>query len=235
MKLVSVRLQFGDPGYVGLPYWPERNDLINLSKDVHAKLGPAKKEAAIVAACEKRGWTKADYEAKLEKSMHPFYTDNDLRTGMIVIPQRVIQSFLNNTSQECPKAIPRIASKGLTFVGIRVTDGKGGKFLRTGKFEKDSLMFSRFVKLENSNQRSWSESAYIRDFTAEGILEVDEEIIKCDDLKKLFEYGGRMYGVGSARPQGFGRFQVMSWTVIGDRKTPGMPVVEQLKEMELGA
>jgi hypothetical protein len=182
--------------------------MIDISHDVHPKLGDAKKQAATIAACDKRHITALEYADIADRSTWPFYTANDRRDGEIVIPQRVFQSFLNNSSQECPKAIPKIGAKGLTFVGVKVSDGNGGKFFRTGKTVKDSLLFSRLVKLEQSNQRSRQEDPYIADFTATGWLDLDEEVITCDKLRELVEYGGRWYGIGSSRPQGYGRFKV---------------------------
>jgi hypothetical protein len=152
-------------------------------------------------------WRRCDHHSQLG----PFYTEGDADdgSGEIIIPQRVLQSFLNNASQTVPKAIPGIAAKGLTFIGVKVDGG----FLRTGKTIADAQTFGRFVKMEESNQRSWSVSKYIIDFTATGSLLVDETIIKVDDLRKLLEYAGRYIGIGSARPQGYGRFNVLVWQV----------------------
>jgi hypothetical protein len=211
---ISIALQFNDLGYVGKPFWPEITALIDISHDVHPKLGDAKKAAAIAAACEKRGITPEQYAAILDRSTWPFYTADETRGGEIVIPARVFQSFLNHVSQEAPKAIPKIQAKGLTFVGIKVSDGNGGKFLRTGKTEKDKLLFQRLVVLEMSNQRSLQTDAYIADFTASGILDIDEQVITADKLRALVEYGGHWYGIGSCRPQGYGRFVVTRWDEI---------------------
>ena len=210
MVNIEIELSFSESGYIGLPYWPERNTLINIMKEVHPKLAETKKQAAIAAACEKRGINLEELKKLEELAARPFYTDDGSRDGEIVIPQRVFQSFLNNTSQECPKAVPRISAKGLTFIGVRLQDG----FLRTGKTEAHALKFERFVKMEESNQRTFSSSLYITDFTAKGVILLDEEVIKSSDLKKLVEYGGRWYGIGSARPQGFGRFAVTTWQEV---------------------
>jgi hypothetical protein len=214
---ISAKLSFGDPGYIGLPYWPERNTLIDIGKDVHPRLGPAKKEAALLAACEKHRITRGQYDEICELAARPFYTDNAGRDGEIVIPQRVIQSFINNTSQSAPKVIPRIDSKGLTFIGVTLDGGS----LRTGMHESDAKKFERFVRMardaksgRGSNQPIWCSSDYIANFIACGIFMVEEEIIKAEDLRKLMEYGGRWFGVGSARPQGFGRFQVIEWDLM---------------------
>lgn len=207
MRHVALSLTFNGSGYIGQPYWPELNTLINISKDVHPKLGDAKKQAAILAACEKRGLTLDDYDDLQKKAARPFYTVDGTRKGEIIIPERVIQSFINHASMTAPKAIPRVSSKGLTFIGVKVENG----YLATGKTENDAKKFERFVKLEESNQRTFSSSLFIDDFTADGELHVDEEIIKADDLKKLFEYGGKFVGIGGARPQGYGRFKVTRW------------------------
>ena len=57
---------------------------------------------------------------------------------------------------------------------------------------------------------------------------MDEEIIKSADLQKLMEYGGRMYGIGTARPQGYGRFAVTCWEPMGSR-------VEEAEEVLVNA
>lgn len=216
MTKVAVGFEFNSPGFIAKPYWPERNDLINIGKDVHPKLGEAKKQAALNAALEKRGLNMTQYEGLVERAARPFYTDNQMRSGEIVIPARIFQSFLNHASQEAPKAIPRIQQKGLTFIAVKISDGgkKNDQFLRTGQHEKDAVHFQRFVKLEESNQRSFTDDLAIENFTASGVFEIDEEIIKESDLRKLIEWGGRYVGIGSARPQGYGRFIVKVWTVL---------------------
>lgn len=214
MEKVSVSLNFSDSGYIGQPYWPELATLININKDVHPKLGDSKKQAAITAALEKRGLTWDDYNVIKEKAARPFYTVDETRNGEIVIPQRVIQSFVNNCSMNAPKAIPKISSKGLTFIGLKVEEG----FLRTKCTELSALKFERFVKMEESNQRAFSSSLYITNFNATGVFILDEEIIPSKDLQKIFEWGGKYIGLGSARPQGYGRFKVIGWDLVSSLK-----------------
>lgn len=202
---IQVAFKFSEPGYIGLPYWPAKNMLINIMKDVHAKLGEAKKQAAINASCEKRGVTPEQYTQLLIDADRPFYTKNGIGSE-IVIPERIFQSFLNHASMIAPKAVPRISSKGLTFIGVKVID----KQFTTGKTKADGS-FDRFVKNDESNQRQWSSSQYIANFTAQGVLSVDPEVIQVDELRKLTEWGGKWVGLGSARPQGYGRFAVAEW------------------------
>jgi hypothetical protein len=210
MKKIIVKLQFQKRGYIGNPFWTERNMLINIGKDVHPKLQGDKREKAILAACDKRGVSPEQYQDLQAKAARPFYTINGARDGEIVIPDRVFHSFVNHASMVAPKAVPKISEKGLTFIAINI----GGGHLRTGKTEKDSQVFSRPVKLEESNQRSLQEHLHIPEFIAEGVLELDESVVKSDDLQKLVEWGGKWVGVGSCRPQGFGRFTVITWDEV---------------------
>jgi hypothetical protein len=198
--------------YIGQPFWPETSALINIGKDVHPKLGDAKKEAAINAALEKRDLNRGDYDRMVLRAARPFYTATDANdgSGEIIIPERIIQSFINHASQKAPKAIPRVAEKGLTFIGVKIAGGA----LLTGRTLADALKFERFVKNEESNQRMFCSQSYIANFTARGVFHVDEDIIKVDALRRLFEYGGRYFGIGSARPQGYGRFTVTGWDVL---------------------
>jgi hypothetical protein len=205
---VAVVLKFNS-GYIGKPYWPELNTLINITKDVHPKLGDTRKQAAILAACEKRGITPEEYQRIVRDASRPFYTRNGLDSE-IVIPERIIQSFINNCSQVSPKAIPRVPAKGLTFIAVKLDNGH----LSTGKTVADAKRFERFVKNQESNQRMFCSDLYIDNFQATGMMLIDTSIIESEKLLKLFEYGGRFIGIGGARPQGFGRFQVVRWEDI---------------------
>jgi hypothetical protein len=97
-SLVSVVLRFDK--YIGMPFWREKTIVINVSKEVHPKLGDAKKQAAITASIEKMGITRKEYDRALGMAERPFYTINDKDAlqgdGEIVIPARPFLSFLNN-------------------------------------------------------------------------------------------------------------------------------------------
>lgn len=211
---INVSLQFNELGYVGKPFWPEISQLIDISHDVHPKLGDAKKAAALQAACEKRGLTVADYKTVQERAARPFYTADESRNGEIIIPARVFQSFINNTCQSAPKALEAYKSKGLTFIGVKPGDGNGGRFFRSGKTVEDAALFSRYVVLAESNQRSMQSDWFLPNFVATGVIDLDEEVITAEKLCRLIEYGGRWYGIGSCRPQGYGRFTVSRWEVL---------------------
>jgi len=215
VKHVNVKLKFDTPesGYIAKPFCPELSTVINVAKDVHPKLGEAKKQQAVLAALEKRGLTKDEWDTIQELAKRPFYTIDGTRKGEIIIPQRIFRSFLNHASMKCPKAIPSIKERGMTFIAVTVeSHGKhGGAHFLTGQTEKDAIEFTRLVKLEESNQWTPATDLYIRDFEASARIGIEEEVITSEDLKKLTEWGGYWIGIGSARPQGFGRFTVTQW------------------------
>ena len=201
--------------YIGQPYWPERNLLIEIGKSVHPKLGDAKKQQARTAVLQKMDKSIEDYDRAVIRAARPFYTiddtNPDLGDGEIIIPSRHFLAFLNHASMEAPRVIPKINNKGMTFIGIKFFGPVEG--FTTGLTVADAKLFSRFVKMAESNQRSFAETPYISGFVAQATLSVDTEVLKSNDLLKLVEWGGKWIGIGSARPQGYGRFAVADWTV----------------------
>ena len=67
------------------------------------------------------------------------------------------------------------------------------------------------MKLEESNQRSWQTNPYIVDFQATGEMFCDTTMLKTDDLRRMIDWGGKVVGIGAARSQGYGRFEVIEW------------------------
>jgi len=143
----------------------------------------------------------------LQRGNRPFYTISDSDDGSA----EIIKAFIRNVMDVTPKAMHgNMQSPGDVHGAVRLATGH----LLTSKTSADAKMFSRFVKLEGSNQRTFSESPYINDFTARGVILVDEYYIKGDEMLRLMETGGRAVGIGSARLMGFGRFTVSNWSKV---------------------
>lgn len=211
---LKVVLDFKDGlGYIAQPFWPALNELIDIHKvsGYNRAKSEANRQKALNAELEKRGLTVADYEKIKANSQQAFHLAPN--TNEIIIPPRNFFSFLNNASMEAPKGVPKIGQKGLTFVALQI-DPPG---IQTGKFKADGW-FERFVKMEESNQRSWSRSPYIKDFEAKFAMLVDETIISVKDLKALVAWAGKYIGIGAARPQGYGRFTVGQWETVETAK-----------------
>jgi hypothetical protein len=214
MTKVKMGLKFGTLGYIGKPFWPELTTLIDIGKQLHPKWGTEKRKQAIQAELDKRGLTLEQYERIQMRAARPFYTNTDADDGggEVVIPRHILTGMLAQTLNVAPKnAVPKI-DRGLLHIGFQIEDG----FLRTGKTQKDALVRSYLVKMEESNQRSREEAKYISDFIAEGMLMIDESYFTQEELKAMFEYAGRYVGCGSSRNQGYGRFLLSYWDVAGE-------------------
>ena len=99
-------------------------------------------------------------------------------TATTVKARSLFPSASYNRSSTTHRRIPRIANKGLTFIGVRIVEG----FLWTGKTKGDAKSFDRFVKnVAESNQRMFCSQKYIENFLAQGTLKLDTTIIKSDD------------------------------------------------------
>lgn len=211
MVQLEVEMQFGKRGYIAQPFWQEMKRVIAIQKNsgYNRVKQEKRRKQVLMAELERQGMSEKQYEDLLEASKRPFYTCN----GEIVIPAEKIYAFINNSAQLAPKHIPTL-DRGLIFVALDIQEPG----IRTGKTAPDGV-FSRFVKLEESNERALSESAYISDFTGSFKATLKEEIYSPKDLKILLEWGGRMVGIGAARPQGYGRFEVTKFSVAAATAT----------------
>jgi len=206
MVQLEIEMQFGKRGYIAQPFWPEMKTVISIQKSsgYNRVKSDKRRKAVLMTELERRGLTEQQYEELVEKSKRPFYTAPD---GEIVIPPEKIYAFINNTAQMA-KNVPS-PERGQIFVVLDIH----GEGVYTGKTAPDGV-FSRFVKLEESNERTLSESPYIHNFTGRMKASLDDAMYSPKDLKSLLEYGGRMVGIGAARPQGFGRFELTKFQVV---------------------
>ena len=201
---IAIALSFNRKGYIANPFWPEQKKLIEIQKcsGFNRLRNEAKRKQTLLAYLEKEGMTMTEYEALQVAATRAFYTVKN----EIVIPPRNFQSFLANVAR-----VAKSAQRAIEHNQVAVVVELQEPGLRTGKTKPDGV-FSRFVKSEESNERMLAEDSYIKDFTARGALEVREEMVNPKDLKSMIEWGGKYVGIGSARPQGYGRFALVEFT-----------------------
>lgn len=195
---INVSLKF--ESYIAHPFWSAQKQLIDIQKrsGMNMARGEAKRKAALAAELEKRGLSEKDYERLIEASAIPFHK---LKTGEIYIPARNFESFISHVAQMCPRAMRAVPSQNAHSATRAVPPG-----LVTDRKEPDGE-FTRFVKLDKSNERSLQTNPYIEDFTAKGQLRLSDSIRR-EDLLRMIEWGAREVGMGAARSQGYGRFTV---------------------------
>lgn len=198
-KTIAIELEFPG-GYIAHPFWTEQTTAINIQKKSGMNLarGEAKRKAALKAELDKQGISESEYEALLVASARPFHVTED---GYIYIPSRNVESFIAHVAQLAPRAM-RAVQAANAHSHTRVTLPG----LVTPRTKPDGT-FTRFVKLEMSNQRSLQSNDYIEKFVAKGTMVLSDSV-KLEDLKRLFLWGGEEIGIGAARSQGYGRFTV---------------------------
>ena len=202
MKIDFV-LHFGFPGYIAHPMTEQRNTIINIAKasGLNRQKSDAKRAAVLEAQIKKLGMTQERY-LEIERIANLSFVYHD---GEIIIPARNVGAFLSHVCHTAPRNVCPISYQLVRTAVVVTRPG-----LRTGKKEPDGE-FGRFVKLEESNQRSWQTNPYIADFRATGEMFCDTTMLKIDDLRRMIEWGGKVVGIGAARSQGYGRCEVIEW------------------------
>lgn len=198
---LSVVVPMGS--YIGHPYWPEKDDLIN----IHKKSGfnrartPNTKEKALKGYLDSIGMTMDDYQELKKLAERQWYRqDNVDQTSEIVIPRHQISGCLVQAINNSPSAVRGPYKADTVRVVLQISD------FGTGKFEADEV-FDRFVKLEQSNQRSRQTNEVIVDFDAGGFIHAERPFTNKDlkDLVRLLNYAFKNAGVGASRKMGYGR------------------------------
>jgi hypothetical protein len=210
MLTFNLSLHFAK-GYIGDPYWPELEKLINIQKQsgMNRARSTANRRKALEEYLGSIGMSLADYEALERKAKEPFYKDGD----EIIIPELHVTSFLVATCDEARSAT-RPCEPNQVRSRFIVTPW------RTGKTKADGI-WSRFAVVAGgggqklSNQRGLRESAYIADFAATGRISFDPDFVDAATLRRAIEWGGAFVGIGASRKMGWGRFELKEFAQQG--------------------
>jgi hypothetical protein len=197
---IHVALRF-DKGYIGHPYWPEREQVISIRKSsgVDRARSEAKRTATLNAWLTAHDMTREAYEQLVARANRPFYTAAD---GEIVIPAHQLHGCMGATAAVAPAAV-RLAKPEQIRTFIEWQD------LETGKHKADG-QYSRFVRNPLTNQRRLEVNDYIEDFLATGTLWLTAEDRE-KRAREFIAFGGREIGLGAARKMGWGRFVLEDW------------------------
>jgi hypothetical protein len=204
----DITLEFAG-WYIAHPYWPEREQVINLEKKaglnrVRSEERRAKALNAWLAANQMR---RDQYDELVRLASRPFYT-NGAAKPCIVVPAHQLHGMLAQASALAPAAV-RVARLEQIRTMVQFGD------LLTSKSAADGV-YSRFVLVKSgtgqtlSNQRGLREDPYIAAFRAAGkvtLIDADLE----HRVKNLLDWAGREIGVGAARKMGHGRFVVRTF------------------------
>jgi len=199
---MTINLEIRLKSYIAHPMTRERSEVISIQKasGLNRVRSSARRKQTLAAELEKRGMSEADYAALTEKANAQFFT---LDGGIVYIPSRNFQSFLAHVAHVAPRAVAQ-ADYQIIRTAVQVREPG----LVTDRTVADAKVFGRYVKLEESNERSWQENSYIEEATATGTLDLDETMLSPKDLRQMIEWGAKYLGIGAARSQGFGRFAI---------------------------
>jgi hypothetical protein len=210
---VNISVTLTMTSYIGHPYWPERDLCIDIEKKsgVNRQKSEDKRRAALEAECKSRGMTYDDYLAAKEKAAEPWYRNGSRK---IIIPRHQMAGALVQAIGSVPAKVRGKFTKDNFRALVQIGD------FETDREESDGT-FSRFVKLDASNQRSHQTNDYIGVYLDQGtpvtavgqITIVDEKSI--DTVHGLFEKAITDIGVGAARKMGFGRGLIAEWKMNG--------------------
>lgn len=218
---VRIEAHF-EKGYIGHPYWPAREKLINIQKEsgVNRVRSEQRREKALRDYLSSKGLTMADYSALEVEADIPFYTRDG--TPEIVIPAHHVHGMMANACDLCSSSI-RIARTEQIRTVVTSTDWATGKMAADGVWE-------RFVVVKSgsgqalSNQRALRTNPYIgvgekgegAAFNTTGELHFIGDKEQLPKLQEFLAWAGREIGLGAARKLGWGRFEIVKFEAISE-------------------
>lgn len=210
---VDLTLHFGK-GYIGHPYWPEREKLINVQKQsgINRARSEDKRQKTLRAWLDAHEMTLDDYRQLETRAARPFYTGMDVglskHADEIVIPAHHLYGMCAQAADLAPSAV-RLASPEQIRTVMDVGDFRTGKTKADGVWERFAVVKSGSGQAL-SNQRGLRSDHFISDVTARGSIRlVNDELEK--KARDFWTWAGREIGVGASRKLGWGRFEVMEW------------------------
>jgi hypothetical protein len=206
---ISIALQF-DKGFISDPYWPQREQLINLQKlsGMNRAKSEDKRLQSLRDYLQRLGMTMEAYEDLQRQAQEPWYRNGGAE---IIIPSHQLYGCLIESARNATATLRPCEPDNLRHVLV-VSD------LATGKTTHDGI-FQRLVMPKSgtgqplSNQRALRENPYIAGFTATGTLAYfpDDLRNQGESLQEFLTWAGQRIGVGASRKMGYGRFTVARW------------------------
>lgn len=211
----KIRVHFDSPGYIANPYWPEQYQLIEITKKSGANRARSSANArkALEEHLSSIGMSFADYERLQTRAARPFRREDDSGdngSGCIIIAH--VDSFLVHVASVVRAAQRPCPPEQVRSV-MRIEPWLTDKVEPDGIWER-YVVVSAGTGAKLSNQRGLRTSSYIRDFDAEGQVDIDQAYVKPSVLEQAIRWGGSNLGIGASRKMGWGRFTLTKWYEI---------------------
>jgi hypothetical protein len=223
--VLVARLNINIHSYIGAPYWPETEQVINIVKQ--SGMSRARSSANARKALEEHlraiGMTLSEYDRLVELSQRPWYTENGAGSR-IVIPGDNVAAMLVATcdtlraaQRPCPPEQVRVALRCSTWK-LNVTAADAKEWVRFA-------VVSSGTGAKLSNQRGLRRNWYVgalppndrceptKPVYATGTIELDDTMVRPEVLENALRYAGDRVGIGSSRKMGWGRFAVEEFAI----------------------
>lgn len=207
----NIELEF-DKGYIADPYWPEREELINIQKSSGMNRAKSEKTRndALTTYLNRLEMSMEEYEELTALAQRPWYRRHFQEGEEIMIIAHQMYGCLIESVKHCPAALRLCEAQNLRHM-IYVSDFSTGK-------DKEDGIFRRLVMPKDgngkplSNQRALRENPYIEHFIAIGRMSFYPYEMRDEGkyFKDYLTYCGQRVGVGASRKMGYGRFTVKS-------------------------
>ncbi len=205
--------------YIGHPYWPEMDRLVNITKEsgMSRARSSANRRKALEEHLRTIEMTLAEYEELERLANRPFHVDGQ---DHIVIPKSNVEAMMVATCDTIRAAGRPCAPdqvRSLLRLSAWTTDASPA----------DALIWERYAVVSSgtgaklSNQRGLRRNSYIGaepptgeptgKVIATGTVEVNPDMVKPDVLLRALSYAGEWVGIGASRKMGWGRFEVLTW------------------------
>ena len=200
--------------YLGNPYRPEMERLINITKEsgMSRARSSANRRKALEEHLRSEGMTLAEYD-ELEKAAHrPWDTDAE---GHILIPRLNVTSCMVAICSSI-RAAGRPCTPDMVRIALRLSPWT------TNVSPEDASTWTRFAVVTGgtgaklSNQRGMRSDQIIgsdtpegdpgKPVTATGTCDLNPEMVRPEVLATALSWGGEHVGIGASRKMGFGRF-----------------------------
>jgi len=215
---MEVHVVLAMQNYIAHPYWPSKNTVIEIEKKsgVNRQKSEEKRLAALKAECQRQGYTYEEYEQLKTEAAKQWYRN---AAGEIIIPRHQIAAAFVQTIANSPKALRGPFTKDNFRAAVQIGDFTTG-------LSHSSGVFTRFVKLEGSNQRNLQMNQFVgryidcesdrvvgEPFEATGVIIIPNKK-HVAAVKALLVACVESVGIGASRKMGFGRGTVKTWKEV---------------------
>lgn len=216
--MTTYQLEIVLHSYIGHPYWPERERVINIVKEsgMSRARSTANRRSALEQYLKSAGMTLAQFEELQARADEPFYRDGE----WISVPEIHVTSMMVNTAMTIRAAGRAVAPEKLRSL-VQVSAWRTDRRDADGIWERFAVVTSG-TGAKLSNQRALRSNPYIgtppgqleggQAAKARGRLMMDPSMVKPSVMLDMLRYAGTDVGIGASRKMGWGRFDVLAMT-----------------------